>query len=115
MFAKRLPGGPEGELAFASRAPGGSASEGIAVRRAADGSEGDLTLAKRALGGPEGRGARTRRGAGRPDGHVTAYEAAAILAGPHRYGSAKALIFVQLSDKASLDVGKKARGIVDAL
>lgn len=46
---------------------------------------------------------------------VDGFTAAAALAGPHRYGSEKALVFVQLNDKASLDVGNKAKGVVDAL
>ena len=46
---------------------------------------------------------------------VSAYQGAAAIAGPHRYGSEKALIFVQLNDGASLDVGKKTKALVDAL
>lgn len=44
-----------------------------------------------------------------------AFESAAMLAGPHRYGSEKALIFVQMNTGASLDTGKKAKAVVDAL
>lgn len=40
---------------------------------------------------------------------------AAMLAGPHRYGSKKALIFVQMNDKLSLENGQKVKAIVDAL
>lgn len=46
---------------------------------------------------------------------VKAFDAAAVLAGRHRYGSSKALIFVQLNSEASSDVGAKAEGIVNAL
>jgi len=49
------------------------------------------------------------------DATVKAYEAMAMLAGSHRYGSAKAQIFVQLNSEASLDTGKKARAVVDEL
>lgn len=47
------------------------------------------------------------------DATVKAYEAMAMLAGSHRYGSSKARIFVQLNSEASLDTGKKAKAIVD--
>jgi hypothetical protein len=40
---------------------------------------------------------------------------AGMLAGPHRYGNAKARIFVQLNSDASLEVGNKTKAIVDAL
>lgn len=46
---------------------------------------------------------------------VEAYKAAAMLAGPHRYGSEKALIFVQFNDGASLDTGARAKSLVDGL
>jgi hypothetical protein len=46
---------------------------------------------------------------------VKGYEAAAILAGPHRYGSSKALIFVQMNSAASNDVGAKASAVVAGL
>jgi hypothetical protein len=46
---------------------------------------------------------------------VAGYEAAAMLVGPHRYGSAKALIFVQLNNAAPTDVGAKAAAVVTAL
>ena len=46
---------------------------------------------------------------------VDGFQRAATFAGPHRYGSEKALIFVQMNDGASLDVGKKTKAIVDAL
>lgn len=45
----------------------------------------------------------------------SAFTAAAALAGPHRYGSKKALIFVQMNDKAPADVGQKAKAVVDGL
>lgn len=46
---------------------------------------------------------------------VDAFTKAAMLAGPHRYGSSKALVFVQMNTGASLDDGNKVKGIVDAL
>ncbi|HEY4158501.1 MAG TPA: hypothetical protein VGM29_10400 [Polyangiaceae bacterium] len=46
---------------------------------------------------------------------VKAFDAAAVLAGRHRYGSESALIFVQLNSKASSDVGAKADAIVKGL
>ena len=46
---------------------------------------------------------------------VDSYERAALLAGPHRYGSEKALVFVQVNSGASLETGKKIKGIVEAL
>lgn len=49
------------------------------------------------------------------DATVKAYEAMAILAGSHRYGSSKTRIFVQLNSEASLDIGKKAKAVVDEL
>jgi hypothetical protein len=49
------------------------------------------------------------------DAAVAAFAAMAALAGPHRYGSRKALIFVQMNEGASADIGAKARAAVDAL
>ncbi len=49
------------------------------------------------------------------DATVKAFEGAAMLAGPHRYGNASKLVFVQMNDGASVDVGKKSKAIVDAL
>lgn len=46
---------------------------------------------------------------------VSGFEAAAFLIGPHRYGSSKALIFVQLPKETSADVGAKASAVVSAL
>lgn len=46
---------------------------------------------------------------------VKQYEEAAMLAGPHRYGSSKARIFVQMNEGASLEDGKKAKAIVEGL
>lgn len=46
---------------------------------------------------------------------VDAFDAAAMLAGPHRFGSKKALVFVQMNDGASADDGGKVRGVVSAL
>ena len=49
------------------------------------------------------------------DATVKAFDAAAVLAGPHRYGSAKARVYVQLNSGAAADVGAKARAVVDSL
>ncbi len=46
---------------------------------------------------------------------VQSFEAAAVLAGPWRFGSAKARIFVQMNDGAKPEVGAKARAVVDGL
>jgi hypothetical protein len=44
-----------------------------------------------------------------------AFREVGMLAGTHRYGNAKARIFVQLNSDASLEVGTKTKAIVDAL
>ena len=49
------------------------------------------------------------------DNTEESYGNAATLAGPHRYGSKKALIFVQANEGLSLEDGKKLKAIVDAL
>lgn len=49
------------------------------------------------------------------DNAVTAFGNAALLSGPHRYGSKKARIFLQMNKEAPLDVGQKAKAVVDAL
>lgn len=49
------------------------------------------------------------------DGTVKAYEAAAALAGPYRFGNATARVFVQMNDGASPDIGEKARAVVAGL
>ncbi len=49
------------------------------------------------------------------DATVGAFEKAAILAGPHRYGSKKALTFVQINNGLAAADGAKAKGVVDAL
>ena len=49
------------------------------------------------------------------DQAVTAFEGAAVLAGPHRYGNRKALIFVQANEGLSLEEGKKLKAAVEAL
>lgn len=46
---------------------------------------------------------------------VQAFEAEKKLAGPHRYGSSTARIFVQLNAEATDDDGKKSKAIVDSL
>ena len=46
---------------------------------------------------------------------VQAYEDAASLAGPHRYGSESALIFVQINEGLSSSDGQKVKEIVDSL
>lgn len=43
------------------------------------------------------------------------YGKMALVAGPHRYGSKKALIFVQANEGLSLEDGKKLKAVVDAL
>lgn len=45
----------------------------------------------------------------------TAFREAGMLAGPHRYGNAKARIFVQLNDQASPEVGQKTKAVVNGL
>lgn len=49
------------------------------------------------------------------DQTVANFEKAAVLAGPHRYGSKKGLIFVQANSGLSLEEGKKLKAVVDAL
>lgn len=49
------------------------------------------------------------------DSTVRAFEGAAVLAGPHRYGNKKALIFVQANEGLSLEEGKKLKAAVDGL
>lgn len=46
---------------------------------------------------------------------VQSYEDAASLAGPHRYGSESALIFVQINEGLSSSDGQKVKEIVDSL
>lgn len=46
---------------------------------------------------------------------VKQYEEMALIAGPHRYGSPSARIFVQMNEEASLEDGKKAKAVVSAL
>ena len=46
---------------------------------------------------------------------VQAFEDAASLAGPHRYGSESALIFVQINEGLSSSDGQKVKEIVDSL
>lgn len=45
---------------------------------------------------------------------VQSYEAAAALAGPHRYGSEPALIFVQINEGLSSSDGRKVQQIVES-
>jgi hypothetical protein len=49
------------------------------------------------------------------DSTVKAYEGAAILAGPHRYGNRDKLIFVQCNAGLSADKGAKIKAGVDKL
>jgi hypothetical protein len=49
------------------------------------------------------------------DRTVDSFSKAAILSGPHRYGSRKARIFVQMNEGASPEIGAKAKAIVDGL
>lgn len=46
---------------------------------------------------------------------VKMYEAAALFAGPHRYGSPKALVFVQASEELPLEEGKNLKALVEGL
>lgn len=46
---------------------------------------------------------------------VQSYEDAAFLAGPHRYGSESAMIFVQINEGLSSSDGQKVKEIVDSL
>lgn len=43
------------------------------------------------------------------------FQRAAALAGPHRYGNAKARTFVQMNSGASSEVGAKVKAVVDSL
>jgi hypothetical protein len=49
------------------------------------------------------------------DATIKAFDAAAALAGRHRYGSAGARIFVQLNSETPEDTAAKARTVVGAL
>ena len=46
---------------------------------------------------------------------VDVFEKGAMLAGPHRYGNESKLIFVQMNDGASLELGKQTKAIVAGL
>ena len=46
---------------------------------------------------------------------VDAFAATAFFAGPHRYGSEKALIFVQMNEGLSLELGKSAKATIEGL
>lgn len=46
---------------------------------------------------------------------VAAFDAAAALAGRHRYGAESALIFVQLNSGTSTELGSKAKAVVEGL
>lgn len=49
------------------------------------------------------------------DATVAAYAEVAMLAGSHRYGNRESLIFVQMNQGASVEVGDRTRAIVEAL
>ncbi len=49
------------------------------------------------------------------DKTVEAFSKAAMLSVPHRYGSRTTRIFVQMNNKATANVGAKAKSVVDAL
>lgn len=53
--------------------------------------------------------------AGELESTTKAFEAAAVLAGRHRYASTKALIFVQMNAEASDGAGATAKAVVDGL
>lgn len=44
-----------------------------------------------------------------------AFLAAVLFVGPHRYGNAKARIFLQMNEGASMEVGQKAKAVIDGL
>lgn len=67
-----------------------------------------------AVPGETGQAMRSEKTSGY-DATVKAFDAMAALAGRHRCGSEKALIFVQLNSKASADVGTKTKAVVDGL
>lgn len=46
---------------------------------------------------------------------VEAHQAAALLVGPHQYGSQKTLIFTQINESLSLEDGKKVRAMIEGL
>ncbi len=46
---------------------------------------------------------------------IQGFEAASFLVGPHRYGSSKALIYVELNKAATADAGTKAAAVVAGL
>lgn len=48
-------------------------------------------------------------------GAATSFAGAAALAGPHQYGSKKALIFVQANNGLTAPDGAKLKAVVDAL
>jgi len=49
------------------------------------------------------------------DATVKGFEAAAVLAGPYRYGNEKALIFAQANSGLSLADGNKLRSVIEGL
>jgi hypothetical protein len=49
------------------------------------------------------------------DKTVDAFAAAAALYGPHRYGSRKALIFMQVNSDAPSDIATNVKNVVDGL
>ncbi len=69
------------------------------------------------LKAPAGKGAGVMSFANAEDYKFTVdlYTSTAMIAGPHRYGNEKALVFVQMNRDASLEDGKKAKAVIDAL
>ncbi|WAC55559.1 hypothetical protein [Gordonia sp. SL306] len=49
------------------------------------------------------------------DKTVAAYDEVAALAGPNRYGSSNALVFVQINDGLSAAEGQKVKQLVSGL
>ena len=49
------------------------------------------------------------------DDTVKSFHDAKVLAGPHRYGNRKALIFTQINVGLSMDLGDKVKALIDAL
>lgn len=49
------------------------------------------------------------------DKTVAAYDEVASIAGPHRYGSSNALVFIQINDGLSAAEGQKVEQLVSGL
>jgi hypothetical protein len=49
------------------------------------------------------------------DATAKIFEDAKVLTGPHRYGNKKALIFTQINKGMSMDLGDKAKTLIESL